>query len=195
VGVIRGGAMGLEPAVRWVRRAAAARRHPLVLVDGPSGAGKSTFTAALVRDWPGAAPIVVRVDEAIPGWRGLRRGATAIATSLLAPRARGAAGAVRRWDWLADRPGGVHRMPPRGALVVDGCGAFLAGRDRPDAIRVWVDAPYVERRERALARDGGAFDPYWEGWEADWRRYLGQSRPVERSVIRVRLRGRAARGA
>ncbi|MFE5671893.1 hypothetical protein ACFQ58_09840 [Agromyces sp. NPDC056523] len=183
----RGGLLALEPAVRIVRRGAAARRHPLVLVDGPSGAGKSTFTAALIDAWPGIQPIAVRVDEAIPGWRGLRRGADALATSLLAPHARGTTGAVHRWDWLADGPAGVHRIRPGGPVVIDGCGAFLAGRERPDAIRVWLDAPHAERRERALARDCGAFDPYWDGWEADWRRYLGQARLREESVVRVRL--------
>ncbi|GGI47237.1 para-aminobenzoate synthetase [Agromyces flavus] len=187
--------MGLEPAVRLVRRVAAGRRHPLVLVDGPSGAGKSTFAAVLVRGWPGAEPVVVRVDEAIPGWRGLRRGAAALAVSLVGPNSRGAVGAVHRWDWLADRGGGVQRVRPGRALVVDGCGAFRAGRDRPDAIRVWVDAPYIERRERALARDRGAFDPYWDEWEADWRRYLVRAALNEHAVIRVRLGDRAARGA
>ncbi|MBM7505000.1 hypothetical protein ACFPER_14975 [Agromyces aurantiacus] len=188
------GALALDPAVRAVLRAAAGRRHPLVLVDGPSGAGKSSLAAALVEAWPGTAPEVVRVDEAIPGWRGLRRGAERLGTSLVAPHARRATGVVHRWDWLADRAGAVARLRPGRALVIEGCGAFLAGRDRPDAVRVWVDAPYAERRRRALARDRGAFDPHWEGWEADWRRYLGRLGPQRTRALRVRLARLEPRG-
>jgi hypothetical protein len=195
VGVIGGRTLALEPAVRAVRRAAAARRHPLVLVDGPSGAGKATFTASLLESWPGERPCAVRVDESIPGWRGLRRGAATLAASLVDPHWGGRVGVLHRWDWHADRPGPVERRAPGGPLVVDGCGAFLAGAGRADAVRVWIDAPYVERRDRALARDRGAFDPYWDGWEADWRRYLDQAGVRRTPAIRVRLGDGAERGA
>ena len=193
--MIGGRALALEPALREVRRAAAATRHPLVLVDGPSGAGKTTFTSALVDTWPGDRPTVVRVDEAIPGWRGLRSGAAALAVSLVGANARGAVGVVHRWDWNADRPGADARIPPGAPLVIDGCGAFLAGAGRADAVRVWVDAPYAERRDRALSRDRGAFDPYWDDWEADWRRYVGQARPDRVPAVRVRLGRTGQRGA
>jgi hypothetical protein len=137
----------------------------------------------------------VRVDEAIPGWRGLRRGAGTLGVSLVEPRARGGVGVVHRWDWVADRAGADAWIPPGAPMVIDGCGAFLAGRGRGDAVRVWLDAPYAERRDRALSRDRGAFDPYWEGWEADWRRYLGQVRADRVPAVRVRLGRPGQRGA
>ncbi|WP_438855667.1 nucleoside/nucleotide kinase family protein [Agromyces sp. M3QZ16-3] len=182
------GALALRPGIDAVLRAMRARRHPLILVDGPSGAGKSTFAAALVAEWPGWPPALVRVDEAIPGWRGLRRGAAALGPRLVRPHGAGTVGAVDRWDWLSDRPGRVVRLRPGRALVLEGCGAFLAGRDATDAIRIWVDAPDVTRRERALARDAGAFDDFWAEWESDWRRYRRQSGAERRPAIRVRLR-------
>jgi hypothetical protein len=185
--------MALAPAVAAARRAAVRMRHPLVLVDGPSGAGKTTFAEALLAGWPGAAPGLVRVDEAIPGWRGLHRGAARLGRSLVAPHAHGRAGTVHRWDWSSDRPGDPERMPPGGPLVIEGCGAFLAGEQRPDAVRVWVDAPHAIRRRRALERDLGAFDPHWETWEADWRRHQGRARRGLRPDLRVRLTDRNGR--
>jgi hypothetical protein len=183
--------VSLEPAVDGVRRAVTGLRRPLVLVDGPSGAGKTTFAEALVRAWPGRPPRVVRVDEAIPGWHGLQRGAASLGRSLLIAHARGSAGAVHRWDWDADRSGRIGRFPP-GPTIVEGCGAFLAGFGRPDAVRVWMDAPYAVRRRRALDRDRGGFDPHWEAWEADWRRYLGGAGVGPAGRVAVRLGDRVA---
>jgi len=183
-------ALALRPGVDAVLRSARARRHPLVLVDGPSGAGKSTFAAALIAAWPGRAPSLVRVDEAIPGWRGLRRGAAELGPRLVRPHGAGLVGALDRWEWHADRRGDVERVPPGRPLVLEGCGAFLAGVDaNGDAVRVWLDAPYATRRERALSRDAGAFDPFWAQWESDWRRYRRQTGAHRRSAIRVRLDG------
>ncbi|MUN08450.1 AAA family ATPase [Agromyces luteolus] len=180
-------ALALRPALDVVLRATRARSHPLVLVDGPSGAGKSTFAAALVAAWPGRPPRLVRVDEAIPGWRGLRRGAAALGPRLVRPHGADLVGALDRWDWHADRRGAVERVPPGRPLVLEGCGAFLAGAEATDAVRVWLDAPYETRRERALERDAGAFDEFWASWESDWRRYRRQSGADRRPAIRVRL--------
>ncbi|MCK8610280.1 hypothetical protein [Agromyces sp. C10] len=181
--------MSLRPGVEAVRRATAGTRHPLVLVDGPSGAGKTTFAAALARALPGRPPRVVRVDEAIPGWRGLHRGALELGRSLLAPHARGAAGVVHRWDWLEDRPGVDLRIRPDAPLIIEGCGAFAAGGDRSGAVRVWLAAPYPTRRRRALDRDLGAFDAHWDAWEADWRRHVGRTghRAAQGAHVTVRL--------
>ncbi|WP_430645382.1 ATP-binding protein [Agromyces sp. GXS1127] len=181
------GALALRPGVSAALRAALARRHPIVLVDGPSGAGKSTFAASLVATWPGRSPSLVRVDEAIPGWHGLRRGAAALGPRLVEPHVADRVGTLDRWDWDGDRPGGTHRRPPGRPLVLEGCGAFLAGTGAPDAVRVWLDAPYATRRDRALGRDSGAFDAFWAGWESDWRRYRRQSGADREDAIRVRL--------
>lgn len=78
-------------------------------------------------------------------------------------------------------------------MIVEGCGAFLAGSHRSEAIRVWMDAPYAERRRRALERDGGAFDPHWERWEADWRRHLVRTGADRAPALRVRLADQAIR--
>jgi hypothetical protein len=187
VGVNAQHVLAFRPALGAVLRAGRSRRHPLVLVDGPSGAGKSTFAAALVDHWPGRAPRLVRVDEAIPGWRGLRRGAASLDPRLIRPRVAGRVGALHRWDWIGGRPGAIERLPPGDAFILEGCGALRAGVGAPDAIRVWLDAPYATRRDRALERDEGAFDDFWDEWESDWRRYRAQSGAGPRTAIRVRL--------
>ncbi|UIP58833.1 nucleoside/nucleotide kinase family protein [Agromyces marinus] len=183
----RGGALALRPALDAVRTAARARRHPLVLIDGPSGSGKTTFAAALVEAWPGRPPAVVRVDEAIPGWHGLRRGAEALGPRLVTPRQSGRIGVLRRWDWHASRWNGLAHLRPGAPLIIEGCGAFLAGEPAPGAIRVWLTAPDDTRRVRALARDDGGFDDFWDAWESDWRRYLGRSGERASDAIRVRI--------
>ena len=84
-----------EPTASAVRAAFAATRGiraPLVLLDGPSGAGKSTLADALRAEWPGAAPVLVRLDDVYPGWHGLERAGDALARTLVRRRRRGEIG-------------------------------------------------------------------------------------------------------
>ncbi|GAA1950899.1 ATP-binding protein [Agromyces allii] len=181
-------------AVQAVRAAVRGIHRPIVLVDGPSGAGKSTFADLLVADWSGPTPDLVRLDDVYPGWHGLDPAVSALRRDLVAPWLRGAPGRRRGWDWAANSPGAVTSLRPGRALVIEGCGALgtVAGlaveTGARTPVRVWVDAPYSERRRRALARDAGAYDPYWDLWEAQWRRYLHRMAPTSAPVIRVRMR-------
>ena len=71
-------------------------------------------------------------------------------------------------------------------MIIEGCGAFRAGGASPDAVRVWIDAPDAVRKRRALDRDGGAYDPFWNVWERQWRRYVRRFAPELRAVLRLR---------
>jgi hypothetical protein len=178
-----------DPAAAAVRVALAAARGiraPLVLLDGPSGAGKSTLADALRANWPGATPVLVRLDDAYPGWHGLERAGDELARTLVHRRRRGATGGWRRWDWAGDRPGALECVRPGRALIIEGCGAFAAGALAPDAVRIWIDAPDAVRRRRALDRDDGAYDPYWDVWESQWRRYVRRTAPERRAGVRLR---------
>ena len=183
------GAVVTAPAASAVRlvlercRTAGAR---VVAIDGPSGSGKSTLADALVRAWPGHAPELVRLDDAYPGWNGLEPAGAALAHELVARHARGGVGQWRRWDWANDRVGTIERIRPGGALIVEGCGAFAATAPA-DAVRVWVEASPRVRKRRALERDAGAFDPYWDLWERQWRRYVARGAPATRADVRVRV--------
>lgn len=171
-----------------IRADESAGRARIIAIDGPSGSGKSTLADAVLRAWPGHAPELVRLDDVYPGWTGLERAGLEVSHDLVARRRRGAVGQWRRWDWAAGRVGGVERDRPGRALIVEGCGAFAAV-DSADAVRVWVEASVEVRKRRALDRDAGAFDPYWDLWERQWRRYVTRTAPARRADVRVRVVG------
>jgi hypothetical protein len=173
-------------ALGAVQSAVRGIRNPLVLIDGPSGAGKSTLADALVQRWPGRPPALVRLDDVYRGWRGLERAGAELSQTLVPPRLRSQVGRWRRWDWVNDRPGAHERLGPGGALIIEGCGAFAAGAAARSAVHVWVDAPDALRRRRALDRDGGAYDPYWDMWDRQWRRYSRRTAPAARADLRLR---------
>lgn len=152
------------------RRAFARAR--LIAIDGPSGSGKSTLADAISRTSPGAA--VVRLDDVYPGWHGLDRGAALVAAFVVAPWASGNLARVPRWDWMRGRPGQITAIPPGRDLVIEGCGAFEA-TSGVAAYRIWVHAGEAERKQAALERDRGAFDPYWDMWDRQWRRYVART--------------------
>ena len=175
-------------AVRLVLERCRAAGAQVVAIDGPSGSGKSTLADALVRAWPGPAPELVRLDDVYPGWNGLEPAGAALAHELVARHARGAVGQWRRWDWTSDRVASIERSRPGRVLIVEGCGAFAATAP-VDGVAVWVEASPRVRKRRALERDAGAFDPYWDLWERQWRRYLARSAPARRADVRVHVAG------
>jgi len=188
-------------AVAAVLAAVRGIRSPVVLIDGPSGSGKSTLADALLARWPGPAPTLVRLDDVYRGWTGLERAGAELARTLVGPVGDGRVGSWRRWDWARDAPAAVeHVRPTRHGLVVEGCGAFGAGAGA-DAVRVWIEASDATRKRRALGRDGGAYDPYWELWERQWRRHVRRHSPERRATIGLRaapdgrIGPRAAAGA
>ncbi|KQM83257.1 hypothetical protein [Agromyces sp. Leaf222] len=177
-----------DAALQAVRAAVTGIRRPLVLIDGPSGAGKSTFADLIVAAWPGRAPDLIRLDDVYPGWYGLERAVQSLERSLVRPWLRSTPGRTQGWDWEADRPAVVTPLRPGNALVIEGCGAHGTAPDVRSAVRVRVDAPDAERRERALTRDAGAFDPFWDVWDGQWRRYERRLGATSAATIRVRMR-------
>lgn len=142
-----------------------------VLVDGRSGSGKTEFARALVAAWPGAQ--LVRLDDIYPGWDGLQAASEHVARFVLSPEPR-----WRRWDWHASEPAEWRLLDPARPIVVEGCGA-LSHRNRALAdLGVWVDHADAERLERAMARDGVAYELYWERWAAQEAAFIARERPA-----------------
>jgi len=150
----------------------------LVCVDGPSGAGKSALAAALARRL--GDPPVVAMDELYPGWDGLAAGVARLRAEVVAPLAAGRAAGYRRWDWARNTFGEHRDLGTPALLVVEGVGAGTA----PGAL-IWVDAPEEVRYERAMARDGAAYAPYWARWAAQERAHFAADRTADRAHIRV----------
>ncbi|MCP2372175.1 hypothetical protein BJ978_002851 [Agromyces terreus] len=175
------------PAIAAVRAAVRGRHRPLVLIDGPSGSGKSTLADALLARWPGAPPSLVRLDDVYPGWHGLDRASRMLADSLVAPWRRGVAARSPRWDWAESAAASPQSVRPGSALLIEGCGAFAVADEATPATRIWVEAADGIRRRRALERDGGAYDAYWEIWDLQWRAYVRRCgpRPLADVLLRV----------
>jgi para-aminobenzoate synthetase len=155
----------------------------LVAVDGRSGAGK-TEVAALLSEVLGGVP-VVQVDDVVPGWDGLSAGVDRFVTGVLEPWAAGEVGWLARWDWEQDAAAAPQHVQRPHLAVVEGCGAGSA-RCRPflSAV-VWLEAPDVVRKERALDRDGDLYRPHWQRW-ADQEAALYSRDPVaERADVVV----------
>lgn len=164
-------------------------RHPVVIaIDGPSGAGKSTLADLICADWR-ARPALVRLDELYRGWRGLDAGARELARSVVPAVAAGRVGRARSWDWERSRlrAGAPRVLRPGRPIVVEGCGAFAATATAPDALRIWVESPLERRRSRALTRDEGRFDAFWDLWESEWRRRLGRQGGVAALMARAHI--------
>jgi para-aminobenzoate synthetase len=165
------------------RRQPACGATTVVAIDGPSGAGKSEVADRLGRR---LGAMVLRVDELVPGWRGLAAMPPAVAHDLLAPIAAGELAAVRRWDWINGRLGELVTIRPGPFLVLDGCGSGSRVIRPFLSMLVWVDAPEAVRRERAMARDGEVFEPWWDVWAAQERALFATEQAMAAADVRLR---------
>ena len=81
-----------------------------------------------------------------------------------------------------------HDVDPGRPLVVEGSGA-LSRASRPlVTLGAWVDLETEERRRRAIARDGGAYEPHWDRWAAQEEAF--QRREDPRALADVLIDGR-----
>jgi uridine kinase len=148
--------------------------RPVVLLDGGSGSGKTCLAARIVEEWGRRRTDrlqVVSLDDVYPGWEGLAVAAAAV------PGILGEAAGYRRWDWACSMPGAWTPLDPRRPVLVEGCGALTRASAPLATVRLWLEAPEPIRKARALARDQGGFDPYWDMWAAQERSHWRQDLP------------------
>ena len=75
------------------------------------------------------------------------------------------------WDWVSSQATGPYlftaaQQAAGGVLIAEGVGALTGAHD----VGVFVELDTEHRRQRALARDGETYRPYWDMWaeqEAD----------------------------
>jgi hypothetical protein len=177
-----------DAAVHRVLEAAlAGAARPVVLIDGGSGSGKSTLASVLVAAWPGEVSLV-RLDDVYPGWDGLAAASEHVREYALS----GTHPRWRRWDWQAERPGEWHAIDPALPLIVEGCGSLSRANRARASLGVWLELGEPERRRRAIARDGKLYEPYWDRWAEQERRFAEREHP--RDLADVVLAGGFAYG-
>ena len=157
----------------------------VVAIDGPSGAGKSVLADRLAAE---TGAHVLHLDEVLEGWHGLAAMPGRVARDALAPIAAGESGRLVRWSWVRDEPGPVLVCPPVPLLVLDGCGSGSRVIRPFLSLLVWVDGPEPLRRERAMARDGDAYEPWWDVWAAQERELFARERTAQAADVRLRAR-------
>ena len=165
------------------RRAPSAGGTRVVAVDGPSGSGKTSLAAELAPALDGAP--VVHLDDFYPGWDGLDAVVPRLLEWVLEPLARGETARYRRYDWAAGRYAEWHDVPASEALVVEGCGSGAWACAPRLSLLVWVDAPTDLRFARGMARDGGAYGPYWQRWARQETAHFAAEGTRERADVRL----------
>nr|WP_238341967.1 uridine kinase [Actinopolymorpha rutila] len=155
----------------------------LVCVDGPACSGKTTLAARLAAAL-GDVP-TVHMDDLYEGWDGLPSVAGRLRTWLLEPLSAGRPGRYRRYDWPRGEYAEWHEVPVGPALVVEGVGSASRVVDGLATSKLWVEALEDVRRARAAARDGGAFEPFWDAWARAERNHFAAEDTRRRADVRI----------
>ncbi|XAS63909.1 aminodeoxychorismate synthase component I [Micrococcaceae bacterium Sec5.8] len=158
----------------------------IIAVDGRSGAGKTTLTielAARLREHHKVS--LFHLEDIYPGWNGLAAGIERYVSTVLAPLHRGETAEWVSWDWTAHYDGDARTTPPAEIVLVEGVGAAAEAALPFLAAVIWADCPDQDRRSRALARDGGRYEPFWDEWAAQEQVWLAQDDVPGRADVRV----------
>ncbi len=149
-------------------------RPLLVAVDGRSGSGKTTLAGNLAVELSrrGLPNRVFHLEDLYQGWSGLAQAARTwqqLAEAVVSGRASSPDTAPLwfGWDWATSEPTGPHPLAlseelGAGVLIAEGVGALTGAHD----VGVFVELDTERRRQRALARDGETYRPYWDMWAA-----------------------------
>lgn len=134
-----------------------------VLLDGGSGSGKTTLARQLAGELEallGERVQLVHMDDLYPGWHGLAEGSRIVAETVLDERSP----RYPRWDWQGNARAGWVHLDPALPLLVEGCGAITRKSAVRADWRIWLEEDAEPRKRRALARDQGGFEAWWDIW-------------------------------
>src|SRR5580704_18646653 len=154
---VTGGRIGASLVAEIVRRAAPQAGHAYVIaIDGRSGAGKSSLAAVLQAEL-GTGAAVVALEDLYGGWNGLEHGIDLLVSEVLEPLSAGLAARVPRYDWVTAAWRPPWLLEPPKVLIVEGVGAGARRAATYESTLIWMQAPEVVRKKRALDRDGETF--------------------------------------
>ena len=66
---------------------------------------------------------------------------------------------------------------PAVSVIVEGAGSVTRASSALATTRVWLELDRDERRRRALACDGAAYEPWWDVWAEQEERHLARHAP------------------
>jgi len=164
-------------------REPACGRTRVLAIDGPSGSGKTTF-AERIAGRSGAT--VLHLEDLYRGWYGLESAPPA-AAHVLASIATAQIGRTPRWDWENDTTGADITIAPTDLLIVEGVGAGARSIAPFTNLLIWIDGDEPTRKERALARDGEVYAPWWDTWARQEREHFVRESTATRAELRLRI--------
>jgi para-aminobenzoate synthetase len=158
----------------------------IIAIDGRSGAGKTTLAielAARLRNHHRVS--LFHLEDIYPGWNGLTAGIERYVSTVLAPLSRGDRAVWTSWDWEKHYDGDTRVTLPAEIVIIEGVGAAAAEARPLLSAVIWADSPDDVRRTRALDRDGGTYEPFWDQWAAQEDEWLAVDDVPRQADIRV----------
>jgi anthranilate synthase component 1/para-aminobenzoate synthetase len=158
----------------------------IIAIDGRSGAGKTTLAielAARLRNHHRVS--LFHLEDIYPGWNGLTAGIERYVSTVLTPLSRGDRAVWTSWDWEKHYDGDTRVTLPAEIVIIEGVGAAAADARPLLSAVIWADSPDDVRRTRALDRDGGTYEPFWDQWAAQEDEWLAGDDVPGHADIRV----------
>ncbi|MCP9000635.1 chorismate-binding protein [Pseudarthrobacter sp. RMG13] len=158
----------------------------IIAIDGRSGAGKTTLAIELAAQLRNHHKVALfHLEDIYPGWNGLTAGIERYVSTVLTPLSRAEPATWTSWDWERHYDGDTRVTLPAEIVIVEGVGAAAAvARPLLSAV-IWADSPDDIRRKRALDRDGGTYEPFWDQWAEQEEAWLAADDVPQEADIRV----------
>ena len=156
----------------------------IIAIDGRSGAGKTTLAIELAAQLRNHHKVALfHLEDIYPGWNGLTAGIERYVSTVLTPLSRAEPAAWISWDWDRHYDGDTRVTLPAEIVIIEGVGAAAADARPLLSAVIWADSPEDVRRKRALDRDGGTYEPFWDQWAEQEETWLaGDDVPLEADI-------------